>query len=82
VAAQKAKRLFRTAGKGDPTCRGWVGGASVQPLTAKCQVERLSQNASEPSCHWLQARHDAAGLCCQPDPRDRAGSSETIRAAA
>jgi transposase len=27
-------------------------------------------------------RDMAAGLCCQPDPRDRAGSSETIRAAA
>jgi len=28
------------------------------------------------------ARHGAAGLCCQPDQRDRGRSPETIRAAA
>src|SRR6201984_3749689 len=65
-----------------PTLRG--------PAPAKAGGVRTSGNCAHPGGHAAAAqhlgraaaRHGAAGLCCQPDPRDRADSSETIRAAA
>ena len=63
-----------------PTLRG--------PAPAKAGGGRTSYNATHPGRHAAAAkrlgraaaRHGAAGLCRQPDQRDRAGSSETIGA--
>src|SRR5512133_3853597 len=65
-----------------PTLRG--------PAPAKTGGGRASGNRAHPGGHAAAAkhlgrtaaRHGAAGLRRQPNPRDRGGSSETIRAAA
>src|SRR6516164_665105 len=57
--------------------------------TKPAQGGRASGNRAHPGGHTAAAehlgraaaRHGAAGLCCQPDQRNRGSSSETIRAA-
>jgi len=63
-----------------PTLRG--------PAPAQAGGGRASGNRAHPGGHAAAkclgraaARYGAAGLCCQPDQRDRGSSSETIRAA-
>jgi transposase len=61
-----------------------------KPAPAKAGGGRTSGNHAHPGRHAAAAkclgraaaRPGAAGLCCQPDRRDRGRSSETIRAAA
>src|SRR5580704_11471542 len=72
----------------DKVHAGPAGRSQLQ--TDPAQGCRTSGNRAHPGGHAAAAqhlgraaaRHGAAELCCQPDPRDRAGSSETIRAAA
>ena len=67
---------------------GPAGHSQLQ--TNAAQGGRASCNRAHPGGHAAAAkhlgraaaRHGAAGLCCQPDQRDRGSSSETIRAAA
>jgi transposase len=62
----------------------------IRNFNRPCARRRTSGNRAHPGGraaaaeHFgrAAARHGGAGLCCQPGPRDRAGSSETIRAAA
>ena len=65
-----------------------LGIRNFKPTLRKAR--RASCNRAHPGGHAAAAkhlgraaaRHGAAGLCCQPDQRDRGSSSETIRAAA